>query len=808
VLVRTKNLAQDARGLTQANYIGLPVVEAIAGASSETRSVNFTRALMASVTSDVLFTIGLGDLDTKKYVKILIQAARQQNIPFFRVKEEMTQFIKEVLTDSSSWRKLLIPVIGDRNRPIKERDLTKTTFLMVNKAINDLAKRYPYYIAVIGADIVFGVLSNLGWTVPDAPITFRLGRGNAFPNLQDFIDLVEGYNLEKAFDLVKTVDASAIVKSLEQGSSLDPISLPLRFADSMNRVSDRIREAYNPSHVVESILTLLGRFWAPDTPEHILTPRILRMNGFAELESNLTLFTIYQEMISINGVRNVHFSDDELPIVLAVFREAIESLSSYKVRTLDEVAGCYGKRSSHDYKGRRVHSSIYESWNFSEGIQTFTSIKHSRNMNGSYLLGDPHTTKSMTACLQAAQKVFSIDQLVDLTIRTRDSIEPEIPVGQQVPTSTFELVIPSSQYDIAMTEVIHPDNFNINNQPSAAEVLRRVITTGGSADVGSAKDDDEDASVQVINKGTLAIHRHSRDLYVKIAHYVVSKMQTLGRVSVGYCTNEVCVNRSSEGCPALVLVFDVTTKDPYPYGSTIPFHDLVRTTEPCEALAYLPDHNPVITLESRSLDVEAYKDSLHSWDFETFSAPLRKSFSYKITVKGKSLGAKIHEHQVLATGEIPGQTRYMLPFMTKAMASLWLDTHQDAIDFLNNQLTKLKAEPDPDRKLALEARRNNIVLNQALAIIDLAQTGVGSRFINMAMTLIGGKLSSVNDIVIYRSMERGAQRSRLVLWAGLSVLTLTGILSKQDQLKVLQNIKSYNAFDNIISSIDNLKGKF
>lgn len=777
--IQAKNLNTTGRGLTQAHMVGVPKTGRITPLSGE-RPQHFVKVHMASFTSDIIYPACSGALNPVQAVRMAMQYARDKNIPFSQFVANFEKVIKAFGFSPMNLLNLHTLVLGNTGKPIRPDNIGKVVPTMVMNKIREILNTIQFkfdieFYVMLLTDFVCGAWSQMGWILPDSPYDYRIKKGNAFPKFADYVSVMDAHRLYSILTSLADADLSLIKRAMAEGKrNILPSNVATQMANYLVSAYDRVEAAYPSSKMVETIFVILGRIWDLNVPDSVNpTIRIRQIEALEGLKTNLSMFLAYQDMVKISAQRSIHFSDDEIPVIVKLFTEAMATFSPFKERSIADATSFIGRSTVCDHKGNIGYMSLYESWKYPDQIQAFSTVRVDSSGTYRYLEYQPGMSGVLSDAMAPVQQAFSIDNIVRDFLGVKD-------------LQSFELVVPNHGAEISlyMPSMVERD---LSLAYESLPVMASIAT--GSYSYADPK--NPSAADKAI-----AEHVEERmwDYYA-----MVCALATRGHANVDVAIRTLSRTRGTTTdnyCPRLILQWTARTPLVQPQGKAALVSGMVRAVEPLEVLLYVEDFKPLEPLTSREVDIASCENALQAWDWHKASARIEMELQYATEIKGIPIVLDMKEHEVLGTMAFESKYYFLKPTIGRAAVKLAVDS------FLANQAYCAQEAATSNDSLvasAFTSRRITSASEMVTTIIRLGAEGVGAECLSVTDSKIADALWAAGSPEKHSEFHVGIKRADMMLWAGFAALQLLGLLTADEAKTLADHLRTTGAIESAVA---------
>ncbi|AAA32357.1 P1 protein [Pseudomonas phage phi6] len=761
--LKVKDLNGSARGLTQAFAIGELKNQLSVGALQ--LPLQFTRTFSASMTSELLWEVGKGNIDPVMYARLFFQYAQAGGaLSVDELVNQFTEYHQSTACNPEIWRKLTAYITGSSNRAIKADAVGKVPPTAILEQLRTLAPSEHELFHHITTDFVCHVLSPLGFILPDAAYVYRVGRTATYPNFYALVDCVRASDLRRMLTALSSVDSKMLQATFKAKGALAPALISQHLANAATTAFERSRGNFDANAVVSSVLTILGRLWSPSTPKELdPSARLRNTNGIDQLRSNLALFIAYQDMVKQRGRAEVIFSDEELSsTIIPWFIEAMSEVSPFKLRPINETTSYIGQTSAIDHMGQPSHVVVYEDWQFAKEITAFTPVKLANNSNQRFLDVEPGISDRMSATLAPIGNTFAVSAFV----KNRTAVYEAVSQRGTVNSNGAEMTL-------GFPSVVERD-YALDRDPMVAIAALRTGIVDESLEARASND----------------LKRSMFNYYAAVMHYAVAH-------------NPEVVVSEHQGVAAeqgsLYLVWNVRTELRIPVGYNAIEGGSIRTPEPLEAIAYNKPIQPSEVLQAKVLDLANHTTSIHIWPWHEASTEFAYEDAYSVTIRNKRYTAEVKEFELLGLGQRRERVRILKPTVAHAIIQMWYSW------FVEDDRTLAAARRtsrDDAEKLAIDGRRMQNAVTLLRKIEMIGTTGIGASAVHLAQSRIVDQMAGRGLIDDSSDLHVGINRHRIRIWAGLAVLQMMGLLSRSEAEALTKVLGDSNALGMVVATTD------
>lgn len=782
--INTKKLSKTAQLLTQQYRVGAREHIPAAGPAA---ARSFPDTLAASFAGSRLVVLGEGQMNAEDHSAILTQFAFDSDKSVAEVGSRYVELIGMFGRDRLGFRSVVATIMGSADRTVGTKNVAPVTPIFIHTTLKEtLAKvnetTEEIYLHLL-TDYVCHLLRPFGWILPDAGYVHRLHRVRIFPHFEDIVNILAQKELSRVLAMLQKTDLSMVKKAIDAKMGLSPAMISSHMSSSLLRAYELSRNTYDATSVAASVLTLIARVAAPDTPKDLLpTERVVKSEAFAYLIGNFALVLAAQDMIKNHPqVVGRHYDDEEMASqILPLFREALMTNGVYKIRITADVVDFMGKRSALD----RYHSprkvAIYESYDASPRVESFTPVRHLRDERSRFLKDIPEIGAALTALMKPIAELFS----------TRDIVEDRMVAFD---TASTELTDSNAGVDIYVAFPSLTEREVAQDLPAGS--LSAYLVNGEAPDVfeigAEGKPDPtkprDPARVKRVLDGMAYDH------YAMLMHLAVMRAadQSVMIVSSRAGAGDSATNNN------IALVWDIRTQHVHPLGSSAILAGAVSTSEPLEAIVYQQDYEATKRLTTEPIQIQNYEDHIHIWDWYSASTKLASSGTFVTRIGGKTFNISIQEFEMLGMGATRKMAYFLTPHATAAVARMWCDWMDQEGRFVAGRINAKGGDDITRSAFKGLAARGGIQLVTMLAAIGNSATG--GRIAELVRQQLADALYDANMMDEIPRLSVGLFHTRLRVWAGLQTLALLGLLSAEMVRVIYDRIKSTDAMTAFVS---------
>jgi hypothetical protein len=726
-------------------------------ATAETLPLVFTSTYSASLTADHLFRLGVGEMDPEAQVRLLLQVARDTDVPFESLATEYRHAISSFALNVEAIRKVVVAVIGSSDRALRPNNIPGVTPSYLFTKISAILPETNVIIRRLVTEFFCDKFRPLGWIYQDSPIVYRVQKTNTFPRKQDLVDIVDAYDLVRMMRALGDVKISLVGRMLDESRSVQPSFIVNQVQQSLVIGHELSRASFDADGIVSAVLDVVTRANETNLPEELKLPeRILRHPLVAELKSNLAMFLAGQMERKRQGARNTttYTPEEVVNVVLPTFISAFGAVSPFKKRVLSDSIAHIGKITAANYDKKPLVIAIYESWNVASKPQAFTPIRQLMDEPQRYLFPQARVTEALNSALKPIFSVVNMERITRAKLDTLELVKhekaPDIGNGPE-----FLFGLPSVEM-----QALAKTSFHAEHHPSPPEI------TG-------------DMSVR---------DRMAYDSYATAMHLAVTK--AAGTMATS--------NVEKSYLP--FLMFNIRTDLRVPLGSSQIIMGDVITAEPIEVMAYAPDFVHSETLEAHLPDIDQFPDALHAWKWREASAQIKDDVIYTVDLRGSTYKPTVADYEVLGLGARKEDVYFIVPAITRAIAHLWASWAMVEDAFLKQE--SVAAKGDSLKAAALEARRVHSSLALVRDLVTLSAQGPGKTYVEFITQRLAGEMDKAGKIDAYADLEVGIQRTRLRAWAGLQTFRLTSLLDFETVSNIATLIRDNDALSLMVGIVE------
>nr|QYF49668.1 MAG: hypothetical protein 3 [Jiangsu sediment cysto-like virus 1]QYF49686.1 MAG: hypothetical protein 4 [Jiangsu sediment cysto-like virus3] len=791
--IQIKNLESQAPTLSVAKSLFNSGTELLVGAPS--KSFGFSKTYMGSMAGAFLFEVGKGELLPEDHVKVLLQHAIDTGEPFTKVKNDYLDLLYVMGHDQTVFRKVVAGIMGNNTRVLRANAVPTVTPTFVYKLVEDaLPRQGAKLITHMITDFICHMLRPLGWVLRDAPYVYRVRRGSLFPRFNDLVSVVEAADVLRTVRQMANADLSLVKQTVDAQKAISPSQVASYMSNALVLAYEASKGKYDPQAVVTSVLSMLGRYWSPNTPSALAVPsRVQTTDVFNSLASNLSLFMAYQDMlVNKKSDPKVSFCDEEMAnIVLPEFHKALDDIGLYKSRVLSDCVGFIGKRSQKNHLGEACRIVFHENWDFSSEVSAFTPIAQLADSKGKFLKTEQVVSSALTSCMGPVRGMFNLQSLIDNRLATFElsAQSARMPKGGTEVSfalpSLIEREVLIGYSDTVLSQMI--DVTKIKRGDWSEKMVGPSIVPEGAR-----KGSETKALEKLSTAATLdAIDSIQYDYLSYIVHLAVSKCHGL----------RIAEKEKKTGTPSQpYLLWTIETQLKNPLGRSAITHGRMETYEPLEALTYLDDFVPVESLMHKTLPIGDYEHCVHMWEWYKASIRVDMEATYAINIGGSTYSAQVNEHEMLALGTRRRKVRFLSPTMAVAIARIWYSWTMGEDTFIRSAISDSKG--DTEIKASFEGRRiqNATKLVNLLAMIG--STGAGANASRFVRARVADQLYDAGLIDEYSVLHAGVEKHRTDVWAGLTTLRLFGLITEEQVQAVVAYLADTKALAYVVAATD------
>lgn len=779
--INTKSLTETARLVTQSFRVGSDSAILIGG-NAVPRA--FPDTLAASFSGSRLVVLGEGMMNSDDHAAILTQFAFDRDRDVATVSREYIELISLFGRDRMAFRKVVAAILGSADRPTTVRAIQPVTPTFVLTTLQEVLQSASIeaeeiYMHLL-TDFVCHLLRPFGWITADAGYVHRIHRVRIFPRFEDIVNVLAQQELSRILSVMQRTDMSVIKRTVDAKQGLSPAMISSYMASALLRAYELSRSTYDATSVAATVLTLVARIVAPDTPIELYpAERIVKSELLARLTGNFAIVLAAQDMLTNHPqVVDTHYGDEEIVSqVLPMFQNALVTNAVFKVRIASDVVDFLGKRSSIDRLNSPRKVAIYEAYDSPSTVEVFSPIKHLRDDRSRYLNDLPDLSGAMSALMKPVAELFSTREIVEQRMVAFDTAASEL---QDKDTGVdIYVAFPSlTEREVAM------------NLPAGSLML--YLQTGEVPDLFEldSKGGEDKTRARDRNVTGRILDGMAYDHYAMLMHLALlrASSQVVSVISVANSVQDK-LHRN------IAVMWEVRTQLPYALGESAIVGGTMSTAEPLEAIVYQDDYEARKHLAPSPLKIADYRDHVHIWDWHTASTPLASAGTFVTRLGGKNYTVVIEEHEMLGMGVRRKIARFVTPHATAAVARMWCDWIDAEGRFVDMQAKR----GDDLTRAAFRGlgHRSGISLVAALATIGAGPTG--NRITSLVRRRLADQMYANNSMDEIPRLSVGIYHARLRVWAGLQTLGILGLLTNEMIEIIYERIKTTDAMAAFVS---------
>lgn len=772
-----KEVSAAANAMTQAGFLGLTSAAPIGGQFAHRV---FTQTSVASMTGDVMFRVGAGEMDASIHARIIGQIAADKGQDAREAAQAYLKLLAVVAFDRSVMTKVIASIVGTSDRPTQGKNISRVLptfiYLQLVKALPDAKDHDEVHLQLI-TDYICHMLRPLDWIMHDDAFVFRLRRPNLFPSYASILDMLAIKDTHRVLSVMAAADLSVLKQIADTKAAISPALVTVHIVGAMQQAYDLSKRTYDAHAVAGAVLTTCIRIWDASTPTEIApSDRVRKIGGITQLLGNLSMFLAAQDMMkNYPDHVDVTYGDEEMSsVVVPHFMDALAEISPFKLRLIDDVTAHFGKRTSRDAYDAPAKTAIYELYDMTATTHAFTPIRHLQGTAGRYLRGEPSVTACLDQVLKPVQAIMDVKSIVETRAESFDMISSEI------------------RSHNAGTDVLFGFPSVIEREVEMglrSGALQQFLLNGSIEDalMEQIKNTKEGAPSDALIQTRLRAIAY--DYYAMLVHLAVSNASN-AQLSV------TPVHKTDTTPANLALAWEIRTKLIHPLGDAAILNGVVTTSEPIEALVYSDDFHPRATLTPRPIDIKDFADDVHIWDWRKVSVQLVFSAPYVTRVRNKQYEVTMQEFEMLGLGISRSNLYYFRPTTAAAVVRLWLEWSRADREFI---ASKMKSK-DEIQATAFRGRQIHNATALAVMLLGLGTTGVGAKISGQVRRRLAQEMYAKGAVDDAAELSVGIQDIRLNMWAGLTTLNIMGLIEPADVTELYNYLQETDALANIISA--------
>lgn len=781
-LMKFPGITQSARVSNEGNFLTL------GGSMIPGR---FSSSYSSSFGSSDLYELGTGGFDPEKTTRLIVHQARARGVSVGAHIESFTQYLETTMYSSTVGTAVIASIAGRIDGTVPTNRFARQTPTYLLKVITKEAPHPNEIFRRVVVDIICHKLAPFGWIMNDKAYSVRLERGPLFPDFHSMVDSVIALRLYRTLKTLADQDMTLLAKANTPATDENrALSVPLvasHLSSQFVQAMQSVRGMVDPHEVVGAVLRSVVLYYHTDSNTDGLSSRVRENGHFHTLVTNLSIFLAAQRYAASPLMANrSYFTDEEMVnYVLPSFIEAMNEYSPFVLRSLGDTVSFLSLDTARDMRQQPYQLFLSESWDISSETVAFKPVRHTRDSSGRYLLVQDDASNRLTDVVKAVQSSITLRHVVEGQIRVA---EAQAVRTQLTPhDGSMTLVMPS-----VITRRLHTltGAQQTEEKESGELVFLDPVYDGVSTTLSAISSEQPINNIDVGVDSVQILRRElEHDLYSILMHLAVHVNGGVVDVTVHKDGVKGKANASAVGTP--VIHWTKQTGLKVPFGPSAVHAGVVRTSEPLEVLCYSDEIVAAKPLTFSTPDLRKHESNIHLWGWRNGSRLFDRAISYETAIAGRELSVPVQSHEMIGLAQKLHHVYFMPPVFAASMIQEWW--------------TNMVANRESMRKLASVKGADTVYINtirgqsdaEVMGLISILEsigrTEAGRNISNYIRSRLADQLRDAGRVDSYSDLMVGVESMRLAVFAGLTQLYMTHMISEEIAGEVVKLINDSGA---------------
>lgn len=583
---------------------------------------------------------------------------------------------------------------------------------------------------------------EFSWIVPGIHIEDQLLPDSDYPTYDNLITIVQGYELLLFLNKFNMVKHGAITQFFSSPTDkkrrVSSVTLAHATANEIAGLHQGVTQTMDAEAAVESLFYIWRFALYPELEIPTGLPNSVLQSGvISDLSRNYTFYHIHNENVKagLDDYRLTYAPTSISEFVFTHFENAMNTISPFSVVTLDKEIEHLRKVSSKDHLHRPTLIQIFENPKVDSSTATFTvsRLNKYKFLNQVPLISDLFVDANERI---ASAMTFSSMMELDRSLHNQTPVSKRMdPSGTAITLSLPSLLMASVRFNLdpSLAMVYADPNSTVEQQNDALiQIVEKVLNDkrysktleqesselaslfeAGKIKVGESLPGNVQ-EYSLFNRIWTRLEQLRRSVYIKLMVIAIKKSDSLNLVHHdGY--TKIAAQGARVG-----LQFTIHTNHVVPLSISAIHEGVVKTTEPLEALLYVPDWDET-TQESFFApalpSVEASERHDNRWDWHQATVGLRFSTTFKTTMLRGKYSVDITERDLLRQRDRVRFVRRTENAMLVSTVSTWVNHTEARLATLEKQVARANEQGDVDVALATRG----VIIGILQKVIDVIQ---------------------------------------------------------------------------------------